>query len=107
MKNFMRFLTSTFLILALGIFSCQDPNAPSTDFTVTVSGSVVNKSNATQDSIIVTLDNPFRRDTTKSNGSFNYAFTSSEKNDITATFKFTHMNLAFRETTLTRTYSST
>ncbi|MFZ4619048.1 MAG: hypothetical protein ACOYNS_00705 [Bacteroidota bacterium] len=102
----MRVLTSAVLILVLGIFSCQDPNAPTSDFTVTVTGTAVNKKGATQDSVIVVLDNPFRRDTTKSDGTFSYTFTSSEKNEVTATFKFTHRNLAFRETTLTRTYSS-
>lgn len=107
MKNILRFLTGASLFLALGIFSCQDPNAPTTDFTVTVTGTAVNKKGATQDSVIVVLDNPFRRDTTKSDGTFSYSFTSSEKSEVTASFKFTHRNLAFRETTLTRTYSST
>ena len=107
MKNFLRFLTGSSLILALGIFSCQDPNAPTTDFTVTVTGTVVNKKGAVQDSVIVVLDNPFRRDTTKADGTFSYSFTSSEKNEVTASFKFSHRNQAFRDTVLSRTYSST
>ena len=107
MKVFMKISTSILLILVMGIFSCQDPNAPTTEYTVTVSGIAINKSNAAQDSVVVTLDNPFRRDTTKTDGSFSYSFTSSEKNEITASFKFSHINLSFRDTILTRTYSST
>ncbi len=103
----MKISTSILLILALGIFSCQDPNSPTSTYTVTVSGFVINKSNAPQDSVVVTLDNPFRRDTTKSDGSFSYSFTSTEKSEITASFKFSHINLSFRDTILTRSYSTT
>jgi hypothetical protein len=94
--------------LIFGVFSCQDPNAPGASFTVTVSGQVLNKSGAPQDSVLLTLNNPFRStDTTKADGSFNYTFTSEEKNEVTTTLRFHHINNTFIDTTVSVTYSST
>ncbi|MEW5798609.1 MAG: hypothetical protein AB1728_06345 [Bacteroidota bacterium] len=107
MKTWKRISVGAVIVLLLGIFSCEDPNAAGSEFTVTISGRVENRAQSGQDSVVITLNKPFRRDTTKSDGSFSYSFVSSEKNAVDATLSFRHMNLAFRDTSIDIQYSST
>lgn len=104
MKIWKKISVSAMLLLVLGIFSCEDPNAPTGEFTVTVSGQVVRLNTTGLDSVVLTLSNPFRRDTVKSDGSFNYSFTSSEKNDVTTEIRFRHINLSYIDTTIAVVY---
>ncbi|MBI2429360.1 MAG: Ig-like domain-containing protein [Ignavibacteriales bacterium] len=107
MMTWKRISVGAVVVLLLGIFSCEDPNAAGSDFTVTVSGRVENKAQSGQDSVVITLSKPFRRDTTKSDGSFSYSFVSTEKNAVDATLSFRHINLAFFDTSFSIQYSST
>ena len=107
MKIMNKFFSPLLLILVAGIFSCQDPNSPTASFTVTVSGQIVRLNNTGLDSVVVTLTNPFRRDTVKSDGNFNYSFVSGEKNDVPAELRFRHINLSYKDTTIAVLYSST
>ncbi len=92
------------LIVVLGIFSCQDPTSATSDVTIIVSGQVLNLSNAPQDSVVITLGNPFRRDTTKTDGTFSYSFVTSSKEEVSTTMSFRHINLSFRDTSLSVSY---
>ncbi|MDD8018759.1 MAG: hypothetical protein PHP42_10340, partial [Bacteroidota bacterium] len=103
MKISKKTLFSAALILIMGIFSCQDSTSPVTNYTVTVSG-VVNRlvSGSPLDSVVVTLNNPFRRDTTKKDGTFNYSFVSSEKNDVNTTLRLSRFG--FYDSVIAVTY---
>jgi hypothetical protein len=109
MKIMHKIFYTAVLILIVGIFSCQNSNTPVASFVVTVSGQVFNANGAEpQDSVQLILGNPFRNtDTTKANGTFNYSFTSEEKNEITTTLRFHHLNNTFFDTTISVSYSST
>lgn len=88
------------------MFSCKDPTSPAIGFTVTVSGQVFNIRGAYQDSIQLTLFNPFRNtDTTATDGTFNYSFLSEERNEVTTTLRFHHINNSFYDTSVSVTYS--
>lgn len=71
-----------------------------------MSGQVFNISGAHQDSIQLTLFNPFRNtDTTAIDGTFNYSFSSEERNEVTTTLRFHHINNSFYDTSVSVTYS--
>ena len=107
MKTWKRISIGAVVVALLGIFSCEDPNAAGSSYTVSVNGAVRNLSGAPLDSVTVFLANPARTDTTKSDGTFSYSFTTSEKNDVETTIRFRRINLDFFDTTLTVTYGQT
>ncbi|NUN68721.1 MAG: hypothetical protein HUU02_03320, partial [Bacteroidetes bacterium] len=70
MKIWNRIPVSILLVMTLGIFSCEDPNGPGSEYTVTVTGRAVTSITGSGiDSIVVTLDVPFRKDTANTDGS--------------------------------------
>lgn len=98
---------SGLLILVMGIFSCEQPTKPESSYSVNVSG-VVNRLNGSPlDSVVITLSSPFRKDTTKSDGTFKYSFITSEQNEVTAKFNLSHLNLSYVDTFYTAVYSPT
>ncbi len=108
MKKTNKLFSAILIMLIAGIFSCQNPTTPDANFTVTVSGIVMNLKGAPQDSVQLILLNPFRNtDTTKTDGSFNYSFVSQEKNEVTTTLRFHHINNSFFDTTVAVVFSST
>lgn len=107
MKSLKKIFGGFAIILLLGIFSCEDPNAPDAEYTVTVTGKVVRFNDTGLDSVVIKLSAPFRRDTVKSDGTFNYTFQSSEKNETTVKFDLTHINVSYFDTSYTASYSST
>jgi hypothetical protein len=108
MKIWKRISVNALLILALGIFSCEDPNTPGTEYTVTVTGRVVRLLNSSGiDSVVVRLGNPLKRDTTSSDGSFTIKAVSKEDNTISTIVTLSHMNIAYYETTYAVSYSRT
>jgi hypothetical protein len=107
MKNWKILSTLTFLTLLLGIFSCEDTTKPDSEYTVTVSGQVVRLNNTGLDSVVITMNNPFRRDTVNSDGTFQYSFLTSETEDVTATLTFRHINLTYFDTTADILYGPT
>lgn len=95
------------LILVMGVFSCEQPTKPESSYSVNVSG-VVNRLNGSPlDSVVITLSDPFRKDTTKSDGTFKYSFITSEQNEVTAKFNLSHLNLSYVDTFYTAVYSPT
>lgn len=104
MRNWKQLQLFVLLLVLLNFFACQDVNQPTNSYTVTVSGQVVNKVNSPLDSVVITISNPFMRDTTHSDGTFNFSFTSSEKNDVPVTIRFSRAN--FFDTTFSANYSA-
>lgn len=108
MENIKRLPVTLLLMLLLGIFSCQDPNGPGSEYTVTVTGKVTRLANTSGiDSVVITLDKPFRRDTVSSDGTFSYSFTSKEDNEVSAKFSLSHINLSYFDTVYSGAYSRT
>ncbi|MDP1677133.1 MAG: hypothetical protein Q8L88_09715 [Bacteroidota bacterium] len=108
MKTFNKIYFVVIVVLLAGLYSCE--NTSTTDsYTVTVSGQVLNANGVEpQDSVQLILTNPFRNtDTTKTDGSFNYSFTSEDKNEVTTNLRFHHLNNTFFDTTVSVSYSST
>lgn len=105
MKNWKRISVAVFLTLLLGIFSCEDTNAPVSSYTVTITGTVTRLNNSLLDSVVVILNNPFKSDTTSTDGVFNISFTSTEKNATSG--RLTFSRIGFFSDTLTVQYSST
>jgi hypothetical protein len=99
MKNVKKVSSLLFLTLLLGILSCEDTTKPATEYTVTVSGQVLRLNNTGLDSIVITLDKPFRRDTVNFDGTFSYSFISAEDADVNGVLTFRHINLSYFDTT--------
>lgn len=108
MKTWKRIPVSILLILTLGIFSCEDPNGPGSEFTLTVTGKIVRLLNPSGiDSVVITLQKPFKRDTSSFDGAFEITGLSKEDNDITTTVTLSHLGLAYFDTTYEVVYSRT
>lgn len=105
MKIFKKGIAFAGMILLFGIFSCENVNSPTDTYSVSVSGTVLRLSNAKLDSVVVTLGNPLRSDTTKSDGVFNYTFSSNEANEVSTTLRLSRRD--FFDTVFTVSYSST
>ncbi len=105
MENLKKSLVFILIIFIVGMFSCTSPNSTTENYSVNVSGSVLRKSGAPLDSVVVTLNNPLRKDTTEVDGTFKYTFTSSEANEVTTTMRFSRND--FFDTVITVAYSST
>jgi hypothetical protein len=95
------------LLLLGGLFSCTNLNGPSSGFTVTISGTIEHVgNNSPVDSVVVTLNNPLMTDTTKSDGTFSFKFTSTQNSTVNATLLLSHPPL-FYDSTIAVSYSST
>ncbi|MFA6540371.1 MAG: hypothetical protein WCT99_02120 [Bacteroidota bacterium] len=105
MKNFKKSLSFLLIVLLFGVFSCENPNSPTDTYSVSVSGTAFRKSSAPLDSVVVTLNNPLRKDTTKTDGTFNYTFTTSEANEVSTTLRLSRRD--FFDTVFTVSYSAT
>lgn len=105
MKNWKRVSVAVITTLLLGIFSCEEATGPAATYTVTVSGTVTRLNNNLLDSVVVILNNPFRTDTTGTDGVFQISFTSTEKN--TTSGRLTFSRYGFYSDTMTIQYSST
>jgi hypothetical protein len=101
-KKYVIFFT---LITVLGIFSCESPQATTDIYSVTITGALYRKSGSPLDSAVVTLFNPFLKDTTDTDGKFEFTFTSQEKNDINTTMIILRSD--FHDTTFSVTYGPT
>jgi len=78
-------------VLLLGIFSCEETTTPTADYTVTITGTVTRINNSPLDSVVVVLKNPFKTDTTGTDGKFEISFTSNESNTITTQLTFNRL----------------
>jgi hypothetical protein len=107
MNNWKRISSYIFLTLLLGILSCEDTTNPAAEYTVVVNGQVMRLNNTGLDSVVVTLANPFLRDTVKFDGTFSLSFLTSETNDITTTLSFRHINLSYYDTNAVVVYGPT
>ncbi|MCX6136749.1 MAG: hypothetical protein NTV54_04545 [Ignavibacteriales bacterium] len=101
MKGFKGLLFAAAMLLAL-VFSCQSPTETPTDFTVTITGAALRQNASALDSVMTILENPFRKDTAKSDGTFSISFTSSAKSDVAT--KLTLTRPRFYDTTVAVTY---
>ncbi|MHB1048861.1 MAG: Ig-like domain-containing protein [Bacteroidota bacterium] len=104
MKNAKIIVSIIILLSIVGIFSCESPQTPVDTYDVTVSGTLYRKSGSPLDSAIVTLFNPFMKDTTGTDGTFNFSFTSREKNDVATSMII--LRTDFYDTTFSVTYGS-
>lgn len=101
-----QFITYIITLIFTALFSCANPAGPATSqFTVTIKGTVVRRNFTPLDSVQIVTSNPFRRDSSKANGSFTISFTSSEKSDVNATLTFSR--IGWFDTLVAVTYSST
>ncbi|KAB2926076.1 MAG: hypothetical protein F9K22_01945 [Bacteroidetes bacterium] len=105
MKKMERLLLSIILVIGLGILSCENPTGPEKNYTVTITGTVTRLNNNPLDSVVVVINNPFKSDTTSTDGVFAISFTSTESN--TTSGRLTFSRLGFYSDTLTVQYSST
>jgi hypothetical protein len=105
MKMLKKFSAGVAVVLLLGIFSCEDTTSPTSSYTVTISGTVTRVNNSLLDSVIVILKNPFKTDTTGTDGTFNITFTTKESN--TTTTQLTFYRLGFYSDTVEVQYSPT
>ncbi|MFA6456285.1 MAG: hypothetical protein WCW40_05630, partial [Bacteroidota bacterium] len=108
MKIWKNIVVSALLMLVTGIFSCQNPTTPTTEYDVSVSGKVVRLAVASGiDSVIVRLDSKdvFAVDTTDAFGNFSLSFKSKADANTGAAFTFTHMNLSYVDTSYAGIYS--
>jgi hypothetical protein len=104
--NYRQYATYLITLVFAGLFSCANPTEPaSSQFTVTIKGTVVRKNFTPLDSVQIILSSPFRRDSAKADGSFLISFSSSEKNAVNATMTFSR--LGFFDTTRAVSFSST
>ena len=101
MKRFKGILYAATMLLAL-MFSCSSPTDTPTDFTVTITGAVLRQNAVALDSVVTVLDNPYRRDTVKSDGLLTISFTSAAKSAVTANLTFQRPR--FYDTTIAVTY---
>ncbi len=99
-----QFFTNLIILLVTGLFSCTNPNAPETSYTVTVNGTVVRKSSFPLDSVQIVVDKPFQRDSVAANGKFQISFTTPDNN--AGSSKLTFSRSRFSDTTVTVSYSS-
>jgi hypothetical protein len=103
--NYRQYATYLITLVFAGLFSCASPSEPaSSQFTVTIKGTVVRKNFTPLDSVQIILSSPFRRDSAKADGTFLISFTSTEKNAVTGTMTFKRRD--FFDTTIAMTYSS-
>ena len=66
-----------------GLFSCANPaSSPTSQYTVTLTGTVVNAIGTKLDSVHIVVWYPFSQDTVPSNGSFSIAFSAQDKNTV-------------------------
>lgn len=104
--KYRQYATYAITLVFSALFSCANPSEPtSSQFTVTIKGTVVRKNFTPLDSVQIILSSPFRRDSAKANGSFLISFPSSEKNAVNATMTFSR--LGFFDTTRAVSFSST
>ncbi len=104
MKNIKPLFITSIVLLTM-LFSCSDQQ-PLTEYTVTITGLVKRAyGTAPLDSIITTLDKPFRRDSIGSDGVVNISFTATSKTAVNA--KLVLSRERFQDTTVEFTYSST
>jgi hypothetical protein len=102
MKNAKKYIIFFTLISIVGIFSCESPQASSDTYSVTISGALYRKSGSPLDSAVVSIFNPFLKDTTGTDGKFEFTFTSEEKNGINTTLIILRPD--FHDTTFTISY---
>jgi hypothetical protein len=103
--KYRQYATYLITLVFAGLFSCANPSEPaSSQFTVTIKGTVVRKNFTPLDSVQLILSSPFRRDSAKANGSFLISFSSSEKNAVNATMTFSR--LGYFDTTRAIVFSS-
>ncbi|MDE3057391.1 MAG: hypothetical protein KGJ59_05495 [Bacteroidota bacterium] len=100
-----QFFTDVAILLVTGLFSCTNPNAPETTYTVTVSGTVLRKSSFPLDSVQIVVDKPFVRDSVASDGKFKISFSSLDKNPGSSNLAFSRSR--FYDTTISVSYSAT
>ena len=91
MKISKKIIAAGLLVGILSIFSCQNVNNANESFTVDVSGLVHRKSGAPLDSAVVTFGSPYRRDTTGTDGTFSYSFSSDATKDVSTTLRISHL----------------
>jgi len=104
--KYRQYATYLIALVFAGLFSCANPTEPTTSqFTVTIKGTVVRKNFTPLDSVQIILSNPFRRDSAKADGTFLISFASSEKIAVSGTI--TLSRVGFFDTSLAITYSST
>ncbi len=103
--KYRQYATYLITLVFAGLFSCANPAEPTTSqYTITIKGTVVNLLGTQLDSVMVLLWDPIVRDTTKSDGSFSLSFTSQEKNSVNDSITFNHAG--FLPTTRSFSYSS-
>lgn len=103
--KYRQYATYLITLVFAGLFSCANPTEPTTSqFTVTIKGTVVRKNFTPLDSVQIILSNPFRRDSAKADGTFLISFVSSEKNAVSGTM--TLSRVGFFDSSLAITYSS-
>ncbi|MEW6061580.1 MAG: hypothetical protein AB1600_06505, partial [Bacteroidota bacterium] len=91
MKTLKKMSVGAAVVLLLGIFSCEETTSPTADYTVTISGTVTRINNSPLDSVVVVLKNPFKTDTTGTDGKFEISFTTNESNTITTQLTFNRL----------------
>ena len=98
-------VTYIITLVFAGLFSCANPaSSPSSEYVVTLTGTVVNLIGTQLDSVHIVLWNPFSKDTAKSNGSFSISFQAQDKTTISDSIAFSRSG--FLTTTKYFTYSS-
>lgn len=112
MRTFKKFFASVGIMLLLGVFSCEEPTSPDTNYTVTIRGTVTRVSLAPLDSVRVVLDNPpVVLDTTDAKAIDNFVgtFSTSGTEEVTTMLRFRHLNPSkgFRDTAISITYGPT
>ena len=102
-RQFMAYLIT--LVFA-GLFSCANPTSSTgSQYTVTLTGTVVNLVGTQLDSVSIILWIPFSKDTAKSNGTFSVSFEAQDKTTVNDSITFSRPG--FYSSTKSFTYSST
>src|SRR5208283_5350430 len=103
--RYRQFVTYVIALVFAGLFSCANPaSTPSTTYTVTPTGTLVNLVGTQLDSVHIVLWNPFSKDTAKSNGTFSISFQAEDKTTVSDSMTFSRSG--FLSSTKYFSYSS-
>ena len=100
-----QYITYLIILVFAGLFSCANPASPSgSQYTVTLSGTVINKATTALDSVTIVVWIPFSKDTAKSNGTFSISFQAQDKSTVNDSVTFSRPG--FYNLTVPFAYSS-
>ncbi len=101
-----QFVTYLITLVFAGLFSCANPTSSTgSQYTVTITGTVINKATTPLDSVTIVLWIPFSKDTAKSNGTFSVSFEAQDKTTVSDSITFSRPG--FYSLTEPFSYSST